>query len=105
MEVLQSILAYFVWYGYLVVFLGVMLENAGIPLPGETILLAAGFFAYEGHFSLLIVIGVGAVGAILGDNIGYLVGRKAGRPFLDRLKGTDSYHWCEFPLFGSALVH
>lgn len=84
MGILQTIVHYFIQYGYLVVFVGVMLENAGIPLPGETILLAAGFFASEGHFSLLAVIALGTTGAILGDNTGYLIGRHAGRPFLDR---------------------
>ncbi len=84
MEILQTIVALFFQYGYFVVLAGVMLENAGIPLPGETVLLAAGFFASEGHFSLLAVMALGAVGAMLGDNIGYFVGKRAGRPLLDR---------------------
>ena len=78
MEFLPAIGAYFVRYGYFVVFVGVMLENVGIPLPGEAILLAAGFFAYQGHFALPVVMGVAAMGAILGDNAGYGVGRRLG---------------------------
>lgn len=84
MEFLPAIGAYFVRYGYFVVFVGVMLENVGMPLPGEAILLAAGFFAYQGHFALPVVMGVAAMGAILGDNAGYGVGRRLGRPFLER---------------------
>jgi membrane protein DedA with SNARE-associated domain len=71
-------------WGYWIVFFGVMLENAGIPVPGETILLAAGFFASRGHFSVMAVMGVAATGAVLGDNCGYWIGRKLGRDFLLR---------------------
>ncbi len=42
---LTKLIEYFTTYGYWVVFFGVMLENAGVPVPGETVLLAAGFFA------------------------------------------------------------
>jgi membrane protein DedA with SNARE-associated domain len=82
--VLETLLGYFAHYGYWVVFLGVMLENAGLPVPGETVLLAAGFFAAEGHFRLGLLITIAAAGATLGDNIGYAVGRKVGRAALER---------------------
>src|SRR5215831_2416762 len=71
-------------WGYWIVFFGVMLENAGIPVPGETILLAAGFFASRGHFSVVTVMAIAATGAILGDNGGCWIGRKLGRDFLLR---------------------
>jgi membrane protein DedA with SNARE-associated domain len=61
-----------------------MLENAGIPVPGETILLAAGFFASQGHFHLWEVMTIAAVGAMLGDNAGYYIGHKIGRSALER---------------------
>jgi membrane protein DedA with SNARE-associated domain len=83
MGFLLAVKAYFVQYGYAVVFLGVMLENAGIPLPGEGILLAAGVFAFEGHFALPWVIAVAALGAMLGDNVGYWVGHRYGRGFFE----------------------
>jgi membrane protein DedA with SNARE-associated domain len=57
-------------YGLLVVFFVVALESAGVPLPGETALVAAAIVASQGHFSLADVIVVGAVAAILGDNAG-----------------------------------
>ena len=60
------------------------LESTGIPLPGETTLIAAGYLAATGHLSLPLVIGSAAVGAVIGDSLGYLVGRKGGRRFLER---------------------
>ena len=66
MDFLQTISTYFVRYGYFVVFVGVLGENAGLPVPGETTLLAAGFFASQGHFVLPVVMGVAALGAIVG---------------------------------------
>ncbi|HXF38343.1 MAG TPA: DedA family protein [Blastocatellia bacterium] len=81
---LSTLLSYFTQYGYWVVFFGVMLENAGVPVPGETILLAAGFFASQGHFHLWEVMSIAAVGAMLGDNAGYFIGREVGRGTLER---------------------
>lgn len=71
-------------YGYLAVFIGVMLENAGIPLPGETVLLFAGFQAAQGDFAISLVIVLAAFGAVLGDNFGYWLGSIGGRPFVER---------------------
>ena len=63
-------------YGYLIIFLPILGESAGIPLPGETVLLAGGLAASKGILSLPLVILVGASAAIVGDNLGYLVGRR-----------------------------
>ena len=82
---LDTLLSYFHQYGYWVVFFGVMMENAGIPVPGETILLAAGFFAASGHFNIALVMAIACVGAVLGDNAGYFIGRKLGRATLLRI--------------------
>src|SRR6266852_1391693 len=71
-------------YGYFVVFFGVFLENAGLPVPGETVLLAAAFFPHQGTLSLPWVIGVAVIAAILGDNLGYWIGRRGGRPLAAR---------------------
>lgn len=81
---LEVILDLFTTYGYVIVFFGVMLENVGLPVPGETILLAAGFFASQHHFNLPAVILTAMTGAILGDNLGYLAGRRLGRAFINR---------------------
>jgi len=72
-----------VW-GYPVIFLGVMLENAGIPVPGETIVLTAGFLAFKGILNPIFVIVSAFTGAVLGDNIGFFIGYKGGRPLLQK---------------------
>ena len=71
-------------YGYLVVLFGVMAESAGVPLPGETILLAAGVLVQRGHLDLGDTIAFGILGAVIGDQIGYWVGREGGRRFVLR---------------------
>ncbi len=60
------------------------LESAGLPLPGETTLIAASYLAAIGHLSLPLVIGSAALGAIVGDSFGYAIGRKGGRRLLER---------------------
>lgn len=60
------------------------LESMGFPLPGETTLIAASYLAATGHLSLPLVIGSAALGAIVGDSVGYAIGRKGGRRFLER---------------------
>ena len=72
-------------YGYWVVFFGVMLENAGLPVPGETILLIAGYFASTGEFNLTLVMIIAATGAVVGDNLGFAIGHRYGRSFLLRV--------------------
>ena len=79
---MDRILALIEHYGYLVVLFGVMLESTGVPLPGETILLAAGVLVQRGHLDLGYTIAFGIAGAVLGDQIGYWVGREGGRPFV-----------------------
>ena len=69
---------------YPVLFLIVGGESAGLPLPGETSLVAAGILASHGRLSLSIVIASAAAGAIVGDNVGYLLGRHGGRALLTR---------------------
>jgi membrane protein DedA with SNARE-associated domain len=61
----------------------IAVESMGVPLPGETALFAAAILASDGKFPIEAVIGVAAAGAILGDNVGYLIGRKAGRRLLE----------------------
>ena len=72
------------WLAYLVLFLVVGGESSGVPLPGETSLVAGGILASKGHLSIYFVIVVAAAGAIVGDNIGYLIGRRGGRWLMSR---------------------
>jgi membrane protein DedA with SNARE-associated domain len=74
----------FARYGYAVVFVGVFLENAGLPVPGETALLAGAALAHYGRLSLPRVIVTAIAAAILGDNLGFLIGRRAGRGLIER---------------------
>src|SRR6516165_8421797 len=72
-------------YGYPVLFIGVLLENAGIPVPGETAVLFAGFLsspAGGSHFYILWVILLTVAAAVIGDNIGFWLGHRFARPRL-----------------------
>jgi membrane protein DedA with SNARE-associated domain len=72
-------------FGYLAVFAIVGLESTGIPLPGETMLIAAAVYAGATHrLGIAGVIGAAVAGAIIGDNTGYVVGYKGGLPLLRR---------------------
>ena len=71
-------------YGYLAVGGFVLLEDLGVPVPGEVILTAAVIFAVAGHMNLALVILIATLGAIVGANLGFVVGHFAGRPLLDR---------------------
>ena len=73
-------------YGLIALFLIVMLESGGVPLPGETALVAAGVFASQGELNIVEVIAVAAAAAIIGDNLGYWIGRSCGRKLLERSK-------------------
>jgi membrane protein DedA with SNARE-associated domain len=61
----------------------IAVESMGVPLPGETALFAASILASDGKFSIAAVIVIAASAAIIGDNFGYLIGRKAGRRLLE----------------------
>ena len=70
-------------YGLYAVFAFIALESMGVPLPGETILIVAGIYAgATRRIDILSVIGIAASAAIIGDNIGYLVGRSVGQASL-----------------------
>jgi len=71
--------------GYPAVLLFVMIESSGIPFPGETMLLLASFYAaVNGSLQIPLVIVFAALGAIIGDNIGYYIGRTGGKAIVDR---------------------
>ena len=76
---------FFHLYGYWTILVALLLENAGIPVPGETTLLLGSFLAFSEHtLRLPYIILVGVFAATLGDNLGYLIGRRGGRPLLER---------------------
>jgi membrane protein DedA with SNARE-associated domain len=71
-------------YGLVLLFALIAAESAGVPLPGETALIAAAILAERGQYSIVWVIVVAATAAIIGDNIGYWIGRTGGRALLER---------------------
>src|SRR5438132_283980 len=71
-------------YGLIALFLIVMFESGGVPLPGETALVAAAIYASQGKLNIVEVIAVAAAAAIIGDNLGYWIGRTGGRRVLER---------------------
>jgi membrane protein DedA with SNARE-associated domain len=70
--------------GYPLLFVLVVCESSGLPIPGETALIAAAVLASQGKLQIGFVIALAAAAAIVGDNIGYVIGRKGGRWLLER---------------------
>ncbi len=99
-------------YGYWAVAGALLLENAGIPVPGETMLLLASFTAFSEHrMRLPLIIVVGIVAATFGDNLGFAIGHYGGRPLLTRYVKTfrishHTVHRSEllFQRYGAATV-
>ncbi|MEV5012434.1 DedA family protein [Streptomyces sp. NPDC056159] len=71
-------------YGYWAVGAVVLVEDFGVPAPGETILIAAGVYAGAGQLDVVAVALIAFAAAVVGDNIGYVVGHLGGRPFVHR---------------------
>lgn len=74
-------------WGYPLIVLAMLLENMGVPVPGETVTLIGGYAAGNGQLNGLLVMAAAAGGAIIGDNIGYWIGRRAGWPLVLRIGG------------------
>lgn len=75
---------YLTSYGYAFLFVVVLLESTGLPLPGESLVMAAGMLAGEGTLSMTAVFLTAMGGSIVGDNLGYLLGRRFGRGMVVR---------------------
>ena len=83
---------FFTHHGLPLLFVVIMLESFGIPLPGETALIFFGLLASKGHYSPAAVIAVAAAAAIVGDNLGYwIIGRWGGRALFRRTKWLNRY--------------
>jgi membrane protein DedA with SNARE-associated domain len=84
-HIFELLRAALVHYGYWAVAVALLLENAGIPVPGESILLLASFLAYSEHdLTWGVIVVVGTIAATLGDNLGFALGLYGGRPLLER---------------------
>ena len=84
-SIFQILSEFFARYGYWAVFFGVMAENIGVPFPGETVLLFAGFLAYQGKMHILPAILTAIAGATIGSSLGYLLGVYGGASVVERL--------------------
>lgn len=103
---IASISQFVTQYGYLLIFIITALENSlfvGLLIPGVVVLLVAGFLAAQNQLNLFIVMAIAFAGGLIGDNTSYWIGRKGGRPFLERysrflrvsperLKEIDDYY-------------
>jgi len=86
-SILDTLRNFVAEYGYWAVAVALLIENAGIPAPGETALLLASFLAYSEHkLHLGWIIVIATCAATIGDNIGFLIGHYGGRPLLDRYR-------------------
>ena len=64
--------------------LAMLIQSAGVPFPGEVFLLAAAAWAASRHLPIALVVAVGYLGATAGSDLGYILGRRGGRPFVER---------------------
>jgi len=78
-------------YGYPVLFLAVLVEGVGLVAPGQTLLLAASLAAARGELNLALVWLVSFTAAVVGNSLGYLLGRRGGRPLLRRLRVNERH--------------
>lgn len=72
-------------YGYFAVGGLILLEDFGVPTPGETVLITAAFFAGFGNLNIVLVLLIAFIAAVIGDNIGFAIGDFGGRPLLERV--------------------
>ena len=116
-SIFQILSDFFARYGYWTVFIGVMLENVGVPIPGETVLLFAGFLAYQGNIHILPAILTAIAGATLGASLGFLLGWYGGTSIVNRFlrrfpriaKRYDKsqkvfLHYGKWAVFGSRFI-
>ena len=71
-------------WGYLGISLVVLLGNVGLPFPEESVLALAGYLVHEGELRFSLAVAVGVASAAVGDNLGYWIGRRVGRPAIER---------------------
>jgi membrane protein DedA with SNARE-associated domain len=82
---MNTFMKIFEHWGYIGVATAIFLEDFGVPLPGETVLIFAGVAASQGHLNILLVALAAVTAAVLGDNVGFLIGHFGGRALITRL--------------------
>jgi membrane protein DedA with SNARE-associated domain len=83
-HVLSIVKPWIVAYGVMALFVTILLGSFGVPLPSESAIVSASVLALRGDISIVSVVGAAWSAAVLGDTIGYLIGRAGGRPLLMR---------------------
>ncbi|MEJ2431386.1 MAG: DedA family protein [Deltaproteobacteria bacterium] len=83
-DLLTTVKPYLDQYGYWALFGAILLEDFGMPVPGETLLIASAFLASQGEMHLVPLLLIACVAAVTGDNIGYAIGRFGGRKLVLR---------------------
>ncbi|MBC8128724.1 MAG: DedA family protein [Rhizobiaceae bacterium] len=81
---LDSLMSFLAEHGVWVVFVGIFLESSGLPFPGESLLIAAGVLAGQNRLDIFGVFLAAWTAGVLGDNVGYAIGYRYGRPFVYR---------------------
>ena len=110
-DLLTTIRPYLAQYGYWALFGAILLETFGMPVPGETLLIAAALLASQGEMHLVPLLLIACVAAVTGDNIGYAIGRFGGRKLVlrygnyvliseERLQKAEEF----FRRYGGAVV-
>lgn len=79
----NDIISFFHLYGYWIIFFGVMLDNAGLPVPGEIFIVMAGALAGTGKMDFMAASFTAIAGAVIGDSMSYYVGRRGGKRLID----------------------
>jgi membrane protein DedA with SNARE-associated domain len=76
-------------WGYAAIFVIVILGNLGLPVPEETVLTIGGYLAWQGQLRFLLVVIVGVVSAVTGDNLSYWLGRRYGQRLIRRVAAAS----------------
>ncbi|HTX53827.1 MAG TPA: DedA family protein [Candidatus Baltobacteraceae bacterium] len=84
MNTIRALVAH---WGYFAIFAFVVLGNIGVPVPENSVLWVAGYLVWKGRLALGLVLAVGVIGAVVGDNIGFWIGRRYGQTAVDRYGG------------------
>ncbi|MGH7387971.1 MAG: DedA family protein [Candidatus Rokuibacteriota bacterium] len=101
----ETLLSLFITYGYSIIFVAIVLDNAGLPIPGELLLVVLGGVAQHGQLDLLVGLAVATTAAMTGDNLGYWAGRLGCEHFLRSFAGRTSLRpWRTSVVFGRFVI-